>query len=101
MFCLARLYNGGVTRARQIAIVNEIKRLQKEVADLRRRRAEVLSGAATATISSGAGSESYGNWSPEKFDAAIARLLGEISALKRSLAGRPALRIGVAQIRRG
>ncbi len=101
MFCLARAYNGGVTREKQIVVINEIKRLQKEVADLRRRRAEVLSGAATVSISSGGGSKSLSNWSPEKYDTEIARLLAEISALKRALSGRPALRIGFAKIRRG
>ena len=89
-----------MTRAKKIAVLNELRRLQVEVAELRRRRSEVLSGAASASISSGGGSKSYSNWSPAQFDAEIARILGEISALERSLAGRPALAIGHATIRR-
>ncbi len=89
-----------MTRARKIATLNEIKRLQTEVANLRRRRAEVLSGTASASISSGGGSKGYSNWSPAQFDAEISRLLSEIGVLKSALAGRPALRIGFATIRR-
>jgi len=71
-----------------------------EVANLRRHRAEVLSGAASANISSGGGSKGYTNWAPAQFDAEISRLLAEIGVLKAALIGRPALRIGHAQIRR-
>jgi len=89
-----------MTRAKKIAVLNELQRLRVEVAGLRRRRSEVLSGAASASISSGAGSKSYSNWTPAQFDAEISRLLGEIAVLERSLAGRPALVIGHATIRR-
>lgn len=89
-----------MTSEKRTAIENEIKRLQAEVAALRQRRFEVLTGAASAGMSSGGGSKNYSNWTPEKFDAAIAKDLADIKKLKRALAGRSAFGIGFAMIRR-
>ena len=91
---------GGMTSAKRTAIENEIKRLQSEVADLRQRRYAVLTGAASAGVSSGGGSKNYSNWTPEKFDEAIAKDLSDIKKLKKALCGRSAFGIGFAMIRR-
>ena len=89
-----------MTSAKATAIRNEIRRLQKEVADLRARRSAILTGAASASLSAGGGSRSYTNWTPQKLDAAIAKDLSDIAKLKNALAGRSALRIGHAKVRR-
>jgi len=82
------------------AVRQEIQRLQKEVQDLRARRHEILTGASSASLSAGSGSKSYTNWDPAKIDAAIAKDLRDIAKLKRALDGRPAYRLGFAQIGR-
>ena len=92
------VYNGRMTRAKQRLIVNEIRRLQKEVAELRARRREILTGAASASLSSGSGSKSYSNWTPAQLDAAIASDVDQISAYKRALAEVSSLGIGQLKI---
>ncbi len=89
-----------MTRGKRIALINELRRLRKEVAELRDCRNAVLTGAAQATLSSGTGSKSYTNWRPEDFDRAIAKDLEEIAALNRTLGGRGAFRIDHATVRR-
>lgn len=89
-----------MTSAKATAIRNEIRRLQKEVSEFRARRRELLVDDQSGSLSSGGGSRSYTNWTPEKLDAAIAKDLSDIAKLKRALAGRPALRIGHAKVRR-
>ena len=91
---------GGMRCARQTVIENEIKRLRAEIADLRQRRYAVLTGAASAGMSSGGGSKNYSNWTPEKYDAAIAKDLSDIKKLKKALSGRSAFGIGFAMVRR-
>lgn len=89
-----------MTDAKKIAIINEIKRLEREVAELRTRRHEILSGASSASLSSGGGSKSFTNWDPEKLDKAIADDLAQIYAYKCAIAGRSGLTIGHTMIRR-
>lgn len=89
-----------MTRARQIALVNEIRRLQAEVETLAARRTELLTGAASASISAGAGSKSYSNWDPERLAAAIAEDQRVIARLKRALSGRAPFAISSVPVRR-
>lgn len=79
-----------MNRAQQIATLNEITCLRREVRDMRRRQMEIASGAASATVSAGSGSKSYSNWTPAQLRDEIAWREERIVALRRMLAGRPA-----------
>lgn len=83
-----------MTSAKKRSIINEIYRLQREVEELRKRRSQVISGVASASLSAGSGSKSYTNWTREDFDAAISDDLAQISAYKRVIAERGSIRIG-------
>lgn len=89
-----------MTSEKATAIKGEIKRLQLEVAELRKARRAILLGASSVSISAGGGSKSLSNWDPEKIDAAIAEDLAQIKAYKRVLRGLAALSIGIAEVRR-
>ena len=87
-----------MTSAKKRLVINEIRRLQKEVAEFRECRRAVLTGAASASLSSGGGSKSYSNWTAAQFDSAIQKDLDEIAAYKRELSGTGSFRIGQVRI---
>ena len=89
-----------MSHAKKTAILNDIKRLQTEVAEFRECRKSMLLDGVSGSVSSGGGSKSFTNWSPEKLDAAIAKDLSDISRLKREYKGLAQFRIGHVQVRR-
>ena len=101
MKCIYTPYNGGVTRDRKIALVNERNRILKDIAELDRTIAEIArSGTSSATLSAGGGSKTY-----TRIDLASLReqrmdYAERARSIARILAGRSAIGIGFAQIRR-
>ena len=101
MKCIYKPYNGGVTREKKIALINERKRILKDIAELDRTIAEIArSGTSSATLSAGGGSKTY-----TRIDLASLReqrmdFAERARAIARILAGRSAAVIGFAQIRR-
>lgn len=79
--------NHRVTSEQQIALVNRRKALIREIADLRAHRDEVALGTQSATLSTGDGSNSYTNFSPEKIQSVIETKVAELRSVTRQLAG--------------
>ncbi len=104
MFSLIFLYtpyNGGVNRAKKIALVNERKRILKDIAELDRTIAEIAkSGTSSATLSAGGGSKTYTRIDLASLRAQRMEFAERARSIARLLAGRSAIGIGFAQIRR-
>ena len=79
--------NYRVTTAQQIALVNRRNALIREIADLRAHRDEVALGTQSATLSTGDGSNSYTNFSPDRIQQVIETKVAELRAITRQLVG--------------
>lgn len=79
-------------KARKIKVVNARAKLAREIAELRERLTEVASGVSSASLSSGIGSKSYSNFSPETIRAEICAKQEEYDALGRILTGAPRIK---------
>ena len=101
MKCIYTPYNGGVTRTRKIALVNERNRILKDIAELDRTIAEIArSGTSSATLSAGGGSKTYTRINLAELRAQRMEFAERARSIARILAGRSAIGIGFAQIRR-
>lgn len=104
MFSLIFLYtpyNGGVTRNKKIALVNERNRILRDIAELDRTIAEIAkSGTSSASLSAGGGSKTYSRIDLASLRSQRMDFAERARAIARTLAGRSAIGIGFAQIRR-
>lgn len=79
-------------RTRQIALINERRRLLRDIAELDRTITEIAtSGAASASLSSGSGSRSYTRLNLAELRAQRAEWSRRVRNIARTLAGRPAI----------
>ena len=101
MKCIYTPYNGGVTRNKKIALVNERNRILKDIAELDRTIAEIAkSGTSSASLSAGGGSKTYSRIDLASLRSQRMDFAERARAIARTLAGRSAIGIGFAQIRR-
>ncbi len=90
-----------MTREKQIKFINERRRILKDVAELDRTIAEIgKSGTSQATLSTGAGSKSYSRIDLASLRELRSELIQRAQRIANTLAGRPAIKIGIAHIRR-
>ena len=90
-----------MTREKKIALLNERKRILKDIAELDRTISEIAkSGTSSASLSSTGGSKTYSRIDLAALRAQRMEFAERARAISRVLAGRPAIGIGFAQIRR-
>lgn len=90
-----------MNREKQISLLNERSRILADISALDKVISQIAtSGTASASLSSGGGSKTYSRIQLPELRAQRAAYARRVRAIERALAGRPAIGIGYAQIRR-